>query len=897
MRNWQLLGSVQLAVALSLAGGMPGVGSQVQGEEGVSGVGFQVLGEEEETVQGVRSAVQGAEGFDSSETVNRIPATVNREPYTVQPEPITQNSPPATTISDWIAQIEASLVQITGVRIETTEAGLQIVLDTAEGTLATPTTQTVGNALIADIPNAVLALPEGDAFEQFGPAEGIALVSVTNEPGDRVRVAITGTDAPPVTEVTATGLAVTLGEAVVGAEDDAIQVVVTGEQDEGYNPRSASTATRTDTPLRDIPQSIQVVPQQVLRDQNVTNINEALQNVPGVVTTTSSRRTVSAFQIRGFTADQFSGNNLLRNGLRETGFTFMETSPDIERIEVLRGPASVLYGQSTPGGTVNLVTKQPLRDPFYAVDATVGSYSFYRGAIDLSGPLNDSRTVSYRLNAAYLDRESFVDFFNLRQYTIAPVVSVAFGAHTRFTVEGEYTDRRRFGGEGPLPAVGTLLPNPNGRIPRNRNISEPEESAFHSISRVGYRLEHEFNDNWSIQHAFQWKRFRFEVDREIFATSFDADNRTLNRRSNSRLDGGTNRSIYSLNTNLTGRFSTGSINHQLIFGIDLGRYDGFNPSVVFRDAAPIDVFNPIYGQPLKPIAFTTDPNGFFLDTLGFYLQDQVTLAENLKLLLGGRFDLVRNTDRDFQTNNDTIEWSNAFTPRVGIVYQPIEPISLYASYSRSFTPLEGTTFEGDLFQPERGTQYEIGFKADVNDRLSATLALYNLTRSNVLTADNRPGVPPNQFSIQTGEQRSRGFEISVQGEVLPGWNILAGYAYTDARVTQDNRLPEGNRLPNAPENTFNLWTSYELQEGDLQGLGFGLGLFFVGDRQVDFANTIQNPSYLRTDAAIYYRRDRFRAALNFRNLFNVDYFENAEGLLRVFPGDPFTVQGTISWQF
>jgi hypothetical protein len=256
MRKWQLLGSVQLAVALSLAGGMPGVGSQVQGEEGVSGVGFQVAGEE--GVQGVRSTVQGAEGFDSSEAVNHIPETVNREPYTVNPEPITQNLIPNTqnpslTLSDWIAQIEASLVQITGVRVETTEAGLQILLDTAEGTLATPVTQTVGNALIADIPNAVLALPEGVAFEQFAPAEGIALVSVTNEPGDRVRVAITGTDAPPVGEVTATGLAVTLGEAVVGAEDDAIQVVVTGEQNEGYNPRSSSVGTRTDTPLRDIP--------------------------------------------------------------------------------------------------------------------------------------------------------------------------------------------------------------------------------------------------------------------------------------------------------------------------------------------------------------------------------------------------------------------------------------------------------------------------------------------------------------------------------------------------------------------------------------------------------------------------------------------------------------------
>ncbi len=202
-----------------------------------------------------------------------------------------------------------------------------------------------------------------------------------------------------------------------------------------------------------------------------------------------------------------------------------------------------------------------------------------------------------------------------------------------------------------------------------------------------------------------------------------------------------------------------------------------------------------------------------------------------------------------------------------------------------------------MFQPERGTQYEVGIKADINDQLSTTLAFYDLTRSNVLTPDNRPGVPPDQFEIQTGEQRSRGIELNVQGEILPGWNILAGYAYTDARVTEDNAIPSGNRLSSVPENAFSLWTSYEIQSGDLQGLGFGLGLFFVGEREGDLENTFQFPSYLRTDAAIFYRRDQFRVGLNIRNLFDIDYFETSFGRLRVFPGEPFTVQGTISWQF
>ena len=196
-------------------------------------------------------------------------------------------------------------------------------------------------------------------------------------------------------------------------------------------------------------------------------------------------------------------------------------------------------------------------------------------------------------------------------------------------------------------------------------------------------------------------------------------------------------------------------------------------------------------------------------TLGIYIQDQVTLTENLKLLLGGRFDLFEQDFR-FQSNIDSAS-GDAFSPRIGIVYQPIEPISLYASYSKSFVPVQGTAFGGGVFEPERGTQYEIGVKADVNEQLSATLALYDLTRTNVTTDD--PDNP--DFQIQTGEQRSRGVELSVQGEILPGWNIIAGYAYTDAEITEDNVFDERNRLVNVPKNAFNLWTSYEIRQGTL----------------------------------------------------------------------------------
>lgn len=673
-------------------------------------------------------------------------------------------------------------------------------------------------------------------------------------------------------------------------QDEPIELVVTGEQD-GYRVPDASVGTRTDTPLRDIPQSIQVIPQQVLRDQNVTTLVEALRNVPGAGFGNTARSVFDSSAIlRGFS----SGNNVLRNGLNESphnnniGF---ETA-GIERIEVLKGPASVLYGQAAPGGTVNYVTKQPLNQPYYSVEASAGSFDFYRGAIDLSGPLNASKTVLYRLNLAAQTTESFFDFFEGQRYFVAPTLSWLLSDRTKLTLAFEYFAKPQSSDQSyGLPAIGTVFSNPNGKIPRNRSVGESNDRESLYTTRVGYDLEHRFSSNWQIRNAFRF----LQVDaprKYVGGDTLANDNRTLSRYFASQSNKGKS---FNSDTYVVGEFSTGSIRHQLVTGISLTRQEtdltGFS-----REAAPIDLFNPVYGQPLGNVDYEYSIPGS-IDALGIYVQDQITLAENLKLLLGGRFDLFRQTEEDRLANTETKQSGNDFSPRVGIVYQPIQPISLYASYSRSFTPTLGSGFGGDAFQPERGTQYEIGVKADLNDKLSATLALYDLTRSNVLTEDTRPGVPPGQFSIQVGEQQSRGVELTFQGEILPGWNIIAGYAYTDAKVTEDNTLPVGLRFRAVPANTFNLWTSYEFQRGSLQGFGAGVGLFFVGERQGDTLNTFQLPSYLRTDAAIFYRRNRFRAALNFRNLFDVDYFETSFDRNRVFYGDPLTVQGTISWEF
>lgn len=797
---------------------------------------------------------------------------------------------PATTVTDWIAQIEASLVQITGVQVEATETGLQVVLETAEGSLTLPETRTVGNALIVDIANAAIA----QEFSQANPIEGIALVSVTELPNGRVRVAITGTDAPPVADVMAEAqelmLTVTLGEAVTGTDEDAIQIVATGEQDEGYRVPNASVGTRTDTPLRDIPQSIQVIPQQVIEDQQALRLDEVLRNVAGVAQGADQPLNFStSFFIRGFAAS----TNILRNGLAD--FTLQNLGYDaanIERVEVLRGPTSVLYGQAGGpfggfGGSVNLVTKRPLSDPYYQVEGSVGNFEFYRGAIDLSGPLNESETVLYRLNASAQGSESFIDFFETERYFVSPVLTWLISDQTQITVETQYisfSQPFQFG----LPAVGTVLSNPNGEIPRDRNVSEPTDNTYGEAFRIGYDFEHRFNENWQLRNAFNASFLQLTRDAYTYPLSLQADNRTLTRALG--FYDNYQRS-YNLDTFVVGEFSTGRITHQLVTGFNLSRVED-GGLFINRSAASIDIYEPVYGQSPGDIDFESDSD-LRLDSLGVYIQDLISITDNFKILLSGRFDIT-NQNREETTVTGTVETSqqdDAFSPRIGVVYQPTSAISLYASYGRAFQQVVDNQ---RIFDPERAIQYEVGARADINSRLSANLALYSLTRSNVLTPDPEDF----NFSIQTGEQRSRGIELDVSGEILSGWNVVAGYAYTDAEITEDNTFEVGNRLNNVPEHSANLWTTYEIQGGHFEGLGFGLGLFFVGDRPGDTENTFELPSYLRTDAAIFYRRENLRAAINIKNLFDIEYFEaTQQNRNRVYRGNPLTVEATISWEF
>ncbi|WP_317616805.1 TonB-dependent siderophore receptor [Nostoc sp. PA-18-2419] len=828
--------------------------------------------------------------------------------------PIQEPNHFARTVKEWLAQIEqqqtpqTEVVQVTQVKANPTNKGVEVILQTSKGQQLQLVNRSTGSNFITDIPNAQLRLPSGEAFtfRSEKPIAGVSEITVTNFDANTIRVTVIGEVGIPTVELFDSpdeGLIFSVATAASTAQqpqtqptpeqqppesqtqpkpstqgDEPIELVVTGEQD-GYRVPDATTATKTDTPLRDIPQSIQVIPRQIIDDQKTIRLRDILQNVSGVTPGAGYQNSFDRVRIRGFTQE-----TTFRDGIRDN---FPSTDfANVERVEVLKGPASVLFGQTEPGGIINLVTKQPLSDPYYNLDLDVGNYAFYRSALDLSGPLNTDKTLLYRLNVAYENAGSFRDFISSKNIFVAPVIAWKLSKNTDLNLFLEYNNRDYKPDRGVL-AIGDRP----GSVPINRFFGEPSINEGTTTNyKFGYNLEHRFSQNWQLRQAFSTNIFKSDEIR-VQIDELQADGRTATR--DIANFGGTTNEDYRLQTDVIGNFKTGTISHKLLFGVDLNRYTEVSDGFSNGPFASIDVFNPVYFVPItRPTTPYIVQN--FTDTLGFYLQDQITIADNLKLLLGGRFDTVNILQKDLVAQSSTNDNNSAFTPRVGIVYQPTPPVSLYASYAESFVPQYGRSRDNSAFVPERSKQYEVGVKGELFDgRLSATLAAYHLTKSNVLTTDPID----SNYSIQVGEQTSKGIELDIVGQLTPGWNVIATYGYTDARVTRDNDLPVGNRLQNVAENTASLWTTYELQQGNFKGLGFGLGLYYVGDRPGEIDKSLILPSYFRTDAALFYKQDNWRVGLNFKNLFDINYYLETQGRDVVYPGAPFTVIGSVSFTF
>lgn len=834
---------------------------------------------------------------------------------------------PNTSVKEWLAQQkqQSQIIQVTGIKLNQTQSGLEIILETSAKSDELQTSlKTEGNTLTALVTNAQLKLASSNFFRSEKPIAGIKLLEVTNQNSGTLQVTVTGEDRLPTVELfdSDEGLIFAVTPAVTAVEkptpstsppttplpageeslpqadsetqpakpsatdEEPIELVVTGEAEEGYRVQETTTATKIPVPQRDLPLSVQVVPQAVIRDRGLTKLEEFTENISGV-TRFPGFPFAPGYRVRGFGESY----QQLRNGFPDSAFINPHGFANVERVEVLKGPASAIYGGNFAfGGVVNTVTKKPLDRPFYQANFTVGNYDFLRPALDIGGPLTTNGSLTYRLNASYESANSFRDFVFNEDYFIAPAFTWRISPQTTLTVEYEYfrISNNIFGANFP--------PEPEFlQVPINRYLSEPDLGPTTGTTHWGYyNFEHRFSDNWRFRQGFSVLVADLNIGTERLAsTALEPDRRTLNRQS---VEGPQNNQLYTLQNEVIGKFNTGSVRHNLLFGVELSRF--VYPYT--RRIAPlgsIDIFNPVYGA--RPGTYTLLDNAEFgNDSLGIYIQDLVELASNLKLLGGIRFDSVYSFSENKVTSELTDQSDTKFSPRLGIVYQPTNSTSVYFNYAQAFTPNIGYfSRSGEPFQPQTGEQFEFGIKQDFFDnRVSATLAFYQITRQNVPTADPDPQFR-DLFSVLTGEQQSRGIELDVAGEILPGWNIIASYAYTDAKVTNDTNIEIiGDRLPGVPYHSASLWTTYQLQSGSLQGLGFGLGLTYAEDAEVILPNTFQIPSYLKADAALFYRRDNYRFGLNFKNFFSTRYYDVDNGFALI-PAAPFTVLGTLSIDF
>ena len=599
--------------------------------------------------------------------------------------------------------------------------------------------------------------------------------------------------------------------------------------------------------MRDIPASVQVIPKEVIQDRQVVRLNELADNVSGVrPQATYGGLASQGYFIRGFG----TGFETLRDGFRDFGFISPRDIANIERVEFLEGPASVLYGSATsPGGVVNTITKKPLADPFYQLNGTIGSNDFYRTAIDFSGPLLENRAALYRLNAAYENAKSFRDFVENESTFIAPMITVKAGERTNLTFGYEY-QKYDYTFDRGFPANKVVFDLPISRFLGEPNLNGGELKS----NNFTYTLESEFgdNNNWKFRQAFNVIKVSGNT-RGVQPRFIREDGRTVARGYRNVDDEQNN---LSFQNEISGKFNTGSIRHNVLLGMELSRYK-LTSDFYRANVDDLDIFNPVYGAK-APTVLNRSNDEYGADNIAVYFQNLLEITPQIKLLAGGRFDRVNSFNRDLLNDISEETSDSKFSPRVGLVYQPTDSTAIYASWTNSFNPqIFGRNRNNEPFKPETAEQFEVGIKQEFfNKRLSATLAYFDITKKNVLTTDPID----DSFSIQTGEQKSRGVELDIVGEILPGWKIIGTYAYTDANISKDNDSSLlNNRLVGVPYNSASLWTTYELQKGKLQGFGLGLGLVYAGEREASLPNNLKIPSYLRTDASIFYKRDNWRS--------------------------------------
>ncbi|MER2997637.1 TonB-dependent receptor [Pontibacter populi] len=672
------------------------------------------------------------------------------------------------------------------------------------------------------------------------------------------------------------------------------EVVITASKSGEFVQPIGSTATKMEAPLKSVPQSVQIISRRAMDQMQVIRLDDAMRNVSGVTMETGFGGRTDIFQIRGF---RTSTESIFKNGFRNSVRTFRETA-NIQQLEVMKGPASVLYGVSDPGGMVNITTKKPTAFTFHDIQLTANSFGQYRPAIDFGGALNEEKTLKYRLNAVYEDGDTYRDFVSTKRFFVAPAFTYDFSDRTSLTVEAEYLDHDQASDRGIVAFNGVIAD-----VPTNRSIGEPGNVGIHQNRLVQYNLQHRFNNMFSLRHAsnFTYSSEQRTVVEFAGIPKKDDSNSKVIRRLQDQYNFERN---FATQNELYATFKTGAaFEHKTVVGVEVAR-SMFDIWYNRGNYDTLNVYNPKYNSKLKQVKLNFgDDYRDNTQLYGVYVQDFLSISQKLKVLLGARYDIWDlekvNQKLDKATNTFseviTTQRNTALNPRAGLLYEVAGPVSVYGNWSKGFQPEVGRTKDGEAFEPVTSDLYEAGIKSGLlNDKINLKAAYFNITRRNVEVTDPSD----NAYSMQIGKVRSEGFEADVTGEIATGLNVIATYSYTDARIVKDTKATNiGKRFRGVSEHSGSLWTTYEIQDGPMKGLGIGGGFTSFGDRPVDAADSFRLPGYTRYDGTVYYDNQKYHAAINVRNLTNVKYYDGSQSATAIMPGAPLSVQGTIGVRF
>jgi len=666
-------------------------------------------------------------------------------------------------------------------------------------------------------------------------------------------------------------------------------VTVTGVRERAYRSFLAPAANKSEASGKETPFSIQTVTRELIEDRGVTSFGEAVRTIPGLTPQVGWGGTNDRFRLRGFA----TASNL-KNGFRRSVFAPVDELVNIEQIEVLKGPASALYGRFEPGGAVNLVTKKPLNKAQTQIDLTAGSESFYRATVDSTGPISD--TLGYRLTGSWQHNGSFRDFVDADTKFISPVFQWKLSADTKVTAELEY-GRKKSGfdrGFGNSP----LFLN----VPISTNYGEPDAHAVNESMLASLVIDHRLGNGWDLRAGVQsssantralWYPYGFPP-----VSAAGTANPQVNRRK--QLSEDDQRDTTAM-LEASRKFATGAATHRILIGADANRdrWDFTTQANLgpagFPVNLPISLYNPVHGTVAGPL-LPYDARLLKSRSIGLYAQDEIGFGKQWRVLLGARYDRTRSSTTASQLPGGAMERTDAaVSPRVGVTWTPVEPMSLYASWSRSFLTeaSSGMLRSRALPEPSIGKQIETGIKLSLlEERLEPTIAVFDIRRQKGIVAD------PQDFNyvIQVGEQRSRGWEVDVPYIISPRWRLLASFTRMKAEISEDSDPAlVGNTVANAPRRTASLWSTYDLS-GAASGWSIGLGAVYVGERQANTANTFTLTSYTRWDANMAYRfgaAQRYKLQLTVQNLGDKRYYESGGSFVPTYPGAPRTVLATL----